>query len=168
MKKLLSIALAGLLAATLLPGASLAQKPPTQEEEGTVLLPFMHSSGSCYSGVHRRWAIATEQQQGPTGWHFDIDEKTWNKKFVLELTGAQGDADLDIIYYNEFGTIDDVIGDPLNAGTPYAINFENRGPGGEFGKVPPDTTKAIVCMVPGGANATFKYSAGKGVKFPKS
>ena len=168
MKRILGIASVALAVATSLPNASVAQKAPTQQEEGSILLPLLAGDGSCYPGAHRRWAIVTEQQQGPTGWHFDVDEKTWNKKFVLELTRAQGDADLDIIFYSEFGTIDDVVGDPATAGTPYAMYFQSRSPGGEFGKVPPATTKAIVCMVPGGADAAFRYTAGKGVKLPKS
>ena len=173
MKKLLSIALAGLVAATLLPGASLAQKgkAPTQTESGTLLLPAPYTDDTgCYAGLHRRFVIATGEavNEGPIGYNFEVDPKTWNKKFVLTPTGGQGTVDMDIYFYSDFGTVDDVTGDPLNAGSPYTVSFNTRNTDGEFGKVPPDMNKVIVCMLAGGANATFEYTAGKGVKFPKS
>ncbi|MDQ3957264.1 MAG: hypothetical protein M3273_02960 [Actinomycetota bacterium] len=166
-----TLALAGLLAASLLPNASAA--PPKQEVSGSVALPAPYTDNSgCYAGLHRRMAILTQERvNGVIGFHFDIDPSTLGKPFVMEPTGGQGDVDLDIYFYQKFGTVEDVVGDPLNAGAPVTVQFNTREPGGESGIVPKgDFTKVIVCMYGGdmgaGAGATFDYEAGKGVKLP--
>lgn len=172
MKKIAGLLGAALLAGSLIPSA-IAAPPPTQTEEGAIALPapFTDNSG-CFAGLQRRVAILSmEQVNGVIGFNFDVDPKTWNKNFVLEPTGGAGDVDLDIYFYQEFGTVDDVAGDPVGAGAPVAVSFNTREPGGESGKVPVDFNKVIVCMYGGdggaGAGATFLYEAGKGVKLPK-
>ena len=173
MKKLISLGAAALVALTLVPGGAVAAKPKKQEVEGSVALPAPYTDDSgCYAGLHRRLSIISAgQANGIIGYEFDVDPSTYNKNFVLEATGGQGDVDLDIYFYSEFGTIDDVVNDPTNAGAPYTIQFNTREPGGEASKVPADMTKVIVCMYGGGqgggAGATFTYTAGKGVKIPK-
>jgi hypothetical protein len=108
---------------------------------------------------------------GIIGYEFDVDPATWNKPFVLEATGGQGNVDLDIYFYSEFGTVDDVVNDPTNAGSPYTVQYNTRAPGGEAAIVPKDMNKVIVCLYGGaqgaGGGATFDYAAGKGVKLPK-
>jgi hypothetical protein len=172
MKKILTVGLAGLLAASLLSPAS-AGAPTKQTEEGTVVapLPFMDDSG-CFAGVHRRMAIVTQEMvNGVGGYHFDVDPATYGGKFKMEPTGGIGDVDLDIYFYSKFGTIDDVVGDPGGAGAPFTVQFNTREPGGEVGVVPADTTKVIVCMYGGqmgaGAGATFTYEAVAPVKKKK-
>ena len=175
MKKLTAIALAGLVASSLATTNATAGKPKPKQQKvsGSVALPAPFTDGNgCFAGLHRRFAIVTnEQVNGVIGYHFDVDPATIGKPFVLEVTGGQGDVDLDIIYYYEFGTIDDVIGDPQGAGAPVSYSFENREPGGESGIIPKgDYTKAIVCLYTGtggaAAGASFDYIAGKGVKLP--
>ena len=172
MRKLVTLALGGLVAASLVPNAT-AAAPKQQTVSGSIALPapFTDNTG-CYAGLHRRFAIVTQEQvNGVIGYHFDIDPATLGKPFVLEATGGQGTVDLDINFYYEFGTIEDVAGDPLNAGAPVVTSFNTREPGGESGIVPKgEYTKVIVCMYGGdmgaGAAATFEYTAGKGVKLP--
>lgn len=171
MKKALTVALASLMAASLLAPASAAPKKQTVEGTVVVPLPYTDDSG-CYAGIHRRMAIVTQEQvNGVGGYHFDVDKATWNGKFKLEPTGGVGDVDLDIYFYQQFGTVDQVAGDPLNAGSPITVQFNTREPGGEVGVVPPDTTKVIVCMYGGqqggGAGATFMYEAIAPVKKKK-
>lgn len=171
MKKVTTLALAGLLAASLVPNASAAQSK--QEVSGSVALPAPYTDNTgCYAGLHRRMAVVTQEQvNGVIGYHFDLDKATIGKPFVLTPTGGQGTVDLDIYFYYEFGTIEDVAGDPLNAGAPVTISFNTREAGGESGIIPKGPfTKVIVCMYGhqehAGAGATFDYVAGKGVKLP--
>ena len=173
MKKLISVAAAVLVALTLVPGAAVAGKGKKQEVEGTIALPAPYTDDSgCYAGLHRRLSILSSgQANGIIGYEFDVNKATWNKNFVLEATGGQGDVDLDIYFYSEFGTVDDVVNDPTNAGSPYTIQYNTRAPGGEAAKVPAEMNKVIVCLYGGenggGAGASFTYTAGKGVKIPK-
>ena len=173
MKKLTAVALAGLVAASLATTSATAAKPKQQKVSGSVALPAPYTDDSgCFAGLHRRFAIVTQEQvNGILGYHFDLDPATLGKPFVLEPTGGQGDVDLDILFYYEFGTVEDVVGDPQGAGAPVSYGYQTREVGGESGTVPKgDYTKAIVCMYGGqqggGAAANFEYTAGKGVKLP--
>lgn len=181
MKKMIALLTAGMLVLSLAPGVATAgkkkkkKKPPVEQvEEGTVLAPAPYTDDSgCYAGLHRRGAILTmENNNEVIGYHFDIDPATWETNFVMEPTGGMGDVDLDIYFYQQFGTPEDVAGDPLNAGSPVTIQFNTREPGGESGVVPKEFTKVIVCMYGGqlgaGANAPFNYTAGTKVKLPKN
>lgn len=172
MKRLVTLALGGLLAASLVPNAT-AAAPKQQKVSGSVALPapFTDNTG-CFAGLHRRFAIVTQEQvNGVLGYHFDLDPATLGKPFVLEVTGGQGAVDMDINFYYEFGTVEDVVSDPQGAGAPVSTSYATREPGGESGIVPKgEYTKAIVCVYGGdqgaGAAATFEYTAGKGVKLP--
>jgi hypothetical protein len=172
MKKLVGIAAVVMTAVSVVPNAT-AGPPKQQKVSGSVAIsaPYTDNSG-CYAGLHRRTAILTQEMvNGGLGYHFDIDPVTLGKPFVLEPTGGQGHVDLDIYFYTKFGTVEDVAGDPLNAGAPATVQFNTREAGGESGIVPKgDWTKVIVCMYGGdqgaGAGATFDYVAGKGVKLP--
>jgi hypothetical protein len=167
MKKLIT----GLVALGMIAGAQLAPatagKPKPQVVEGSVALPapFTDDSG-CYAGLHRRLMIVSGEAapaNGLIGYSFDIDPATWGGKFKMEPTGGQGTVDLDIYFYMEFGTTDDVVNDPQGAGAPATIQFNTRQAGGEAGVVPADFTKVIVCMYGGaqggGGGATFNYTA---------
>ena len=172
MKKVIALGLGALMAASMLGQASAAG--PTQTEEGSVAVPLPYTDDSgCYAGIHRRMAIVTQEMvNGVGGYHFNVDPATYGGKFKLEATGgAVGDVDLDIYFYQKFGTVEDVAGDPLNAGSPVTVQFNTREPGGEVGVVPADTTKVIVCMYGGqmgaGAGATFTYEASAPAKKKK-
>ena len=173
MKKVVTLGLAALLAGSLLPASATAGKPKQQQVSGSVALPAPYTDDTgCFAGLHRRMAIVTQEQvNGVVGYHFDVDPATIGKPFVLEVTGGQGAVDMDILFYYEFGTIDDVVNDPQGAGAPVSYGFQTREAGGESGVIPKgDYTKAIVCVYGGaqgaGAAATFDYTAGKGVKLP--
>lgn len=165
MKKTIALLIAATLGLAVFPAAAGAGKPK-QTEEGTILLPapFIDDTG-CYAGLHRRGAIMTmENNNGVIGWHFDVDPKTWKKKFVLEPSGGFGTVDMDILFYQEFGTPEDVVSDPGGAGAPATVGFQTREPGGESGKVPPQFNKVIICIYSGaqsqGGGADFVYTAG--------
>ena len=174
MKKIVTLGLTALLAGSLLPASATAAKPKQQQVSGSIALPAPYQDDSgCFAGLQRRVAIATQEQvNGVIGYHFDVDPATIGKPFVLEATGGQGTVvDMDILFYYEFGTMEDVTGDPQNAGSPFSYGFQSREAGGESGIIPKgDFTKAIVCVYGGaqgaGAAATFEYTAGKGVKLP--
>ena len=174
MKKLIALILVGLLAASMLGGSATAKKKKKksvkQTEAGTIVLPapFPADMSGCYSGLHRRVSVVAngEQHNGLVGYSFDIDKRTWNKPFKLAVDDGQGDVDLDIHFYAEFGTAEQAA-DPQYA--PASFAYETRKAGGEKGKVPADMNRAIVCIYGGdpgsgptaGAQAAFKYVAGK-------
>lgn len=179
MKRTIALLTAGLLVLSLAPGSAIAGKkkkkkaPVEQKVEGTVAAPapFTDDSG-CFAGLHRRVAIVSQENaNGQVGYHFDVDKATWGTNFVVEPTGGLGDVDLDIYFYQEFGTVEQVATDPLAAGSPASVQFNTRAPGGESGEVPAQFNKVIVCMFGGeggaGVNAPFTYTAGTNVKVPK-
>jgi hypothetical protein len=131
-----------------------------QQVTGTIQqpAPFVDTANpgtvGCYSGKHRRGAVLTDgANQGIDGWHFDVDPKTIGKKFVLTADGGEGTPDLDITFYTEFGTPEQ-IADPTYA--PPSQAYETRAAGGETGTVPTGMKLAIVCMLDG-ANVPFTY-----------
>ena len=166
MKKLITMAVAAGLVLTIVPVAS-AGKKPRQTETGIVAAPAPYTDDSgCYAGLHRRAAIVTmNNANGPIGHNFEVDPKTWNKPFTLEVAStAAGDADLDIYFYlADLGTPQQVAEDPLNAGSPATISFNTREAGGEVGKVPATAKHVIVCQYGGAqgasAGAEFVYNA---------
>ena len=165
MKKFVSLVVVGLIATTALSGAAVAgkKKGVRQDVTGNIALQAPPSDATsnpngCYSGVHRRFAVVTQEQvNGVVGFHFDVDPGTWNKKFVLTPGSA---VDLDITFYDGFGTVEQAT---ETSYAPYNMGFETRDNEGEAGIVPPNTTKVIVCMKTG-QDADFTYSAGAGVK----
>lgn len=168
MRKITALLVIALLAVGLIADGAVAGKKKKkkltyQQVEGSVamMLPFYNDLNACYTGAHRRIAVLSQEQvNGDVGYHFDIDPGTAGGPFNLEVTGGMGDVDLDISFYTELGTPEQATD---TAYAPYNVGFEERKPGGEKGIVPPDMTKAIVCMW-NGQNATFTYEAGKGVK----
>ncbi len=166
MKRLLNKVLPAVLVLTLIPAMATAQQKGRQEVEGSIDMVARHPQdlNACFAGAHRRInVVGQEQINGVVGYHFDVDPATSNKNFVLEVTGGQGPVDLDIIFYTEFGTLQQAT-DLFYA--PPSVTYDTRAPGGEANKVPPKMKKAIVCMFEGAA-ASFTYTAGKGVKPPK-
>jgi hypothetical protein len=175
MRKLIVIALVGALAGTALP-AALARGGKQQAVEGMIALPAPYTDDSgCFAGVHRRvQAVAQGAANGVFGYNFAVDKATWNKNFVLDVTGGQGDVDFDITFYlGPLTTLQDFIDQGGDPAPPATVSFATRAPGGEAGKVPPAAENVIICMYAGaqgytGAGASFAYTAGKGVKPPKS
>jgi hypothetical protein len=167
-KKLISLGAAALMAVSFFPGTTSAA-PKQQVVEGsiTMMAPFYGDTfATCYSGLHRRASVLSGgAANGVVGFEFDVDPATIGKPFVLEVNGGQAGVDLDITFYTEFGTTDQALD---RTHSPPNYSFEQRGAGGESGVIPKglDWTKAIVCMHTG-ADATFTYTAGKGVKLPK-
>lgn len=180
MRKSVALALCSVLMLGLLAGSADAGKkgkkkkksgpPIIQEIEGSIALPApfpLDLESGCYAGLHRRASIFSGgQPNGLIAFEFDVDPKTWGHPFALEITGGQGDVDLDLYFYDEFGTPEDVVNDPGGAGQPYSVEHHNRDGVGEEGEVPSDMTKVIVCMMAGGFDATLKYTAGPAAKLP--
>ena len=166
MKKFLTLALAAVAFVSLLPAAQAGK--PKQTVEGSVLFPAPFAQGTfdgCWGGLTRRTTGLTGGAvNGVTGYYFDIDKSTWNKKFVLEATGGEGTVDFDLFLYSHYPDVPETADDPVNGGTPVSVDYQTREAGGESGKVPPNTVKAIVCMYAGpshqGFNASFTYTAG--------
>ena len=166
MKKVISILAAGLVVAAMVPGAAVAGKAKgaRQDVEGHIALQAPPSDATstpdgCYSGVHRRIAVASQMQvNGVVGFHFEVDPATWGKKF--RLTPVTEGVDIDITFYDGFGSTEQATDTSY---APFTAAFQERNEDGEFGKVPADMTLAIVCMKVGN-NADFTYSAGAGVK----
>ncbi|HEX2057718.1 MAG TPA: hypothetical protein VHI71_05040 [Actinomycetota bacterium] len=169
MKKVVGLTTAALLGFSMLTSpSSAAPKQQTVEGEIAMMAPFYGDTfATCYSGLHRRASVLSGgANNGIVGFEFEVEPYTIGKPFVLEVTGGQGDVDLDITFYTEFGTTEQAL-DRTHA--PPNYSFEERGAGGESGIIPKTAglkwTKAIVCMHTG-AGATFTYTAGKGVKLP--
>ena len=169
MKKMIAFGAAALLALPLLGSTAQAGKKPVQTVEGSIALPAPFAQGTfdgCWGGLTRRTTGQTGGAvNGVTGYYFDIDPKSWNKPFKLEVAGGQGSyVDLDIFLYIHYPPPEETQADPVNGGTPVSIDYTTREAGGEAGKVPPNTTKAIVCMYGGpegtGFDASFTYTAG--------
>jgi hypothetical protein len=133
-----------------------------QEVTGTIQQPayFVDADTgevACYSGKHRRGAVLTDgANQGVDGWHFEVDPKTIGAKFTLTPEGGEGTPDLDIDFYTEFGTPEQ-LADPMYA--PVSQGYNTREAGGETGTVPQGMKLAIVCMLDG-ANVPFTYKTG--------
>ena len=166
MKKIVTLVAVGLVVSTVLSGGAAVagkKKGVRQDVEGHIYMQAPPSDATsnpngCYSGVHRRFAIITQEQvNGVVGYHFDIDPGTWKKKFVLTPGSA---VDIDITFYDGFGTLDQATDTSY---APYNVGFEERDNEGESGIVPENVTKAIICMKTG-TDADFTYSAGAGVK----
>ena len=164
-KRVLSVLAIALVAAALAPSGVTAA-PKKQVVDGNILLPAPYTDDSgCYAGLHRRGAIVTQgNNNGVIGWHFDVDPKTAGKKFKIDTTGQGSYVDLDITFYQDFKTINEVATDPLNAGSPAVYEVHTRAAGGEKGVVPKGFPKAIICMYGGdlgaGALSNFTYTAG--------
>ena len=168
MKKVIALGASSLVALSLVGGAS-AAAPKQQTVDGSIAMmaPWAGTTlETCYSGGHRRLMVLSGEAaplNGVVGYSFDVDPATENKPFVLEVTGGQAGVDLDITFYTDFGTVEQATD---TAYAPANVGFESREPGGEAGTVPKGMKKVIVCMHTG-AEATFTYTAGKGVKLPK-
>jgi hypothetical protein len=136
-------------------GAAGAAKSAPQKVEGSIALPQNGAAaGPCIYRTHRALMATAGQPNGVVGYTFDVDPKTVGKPFKLEVGSGIG---MDISFYADLGDPSDPTTAPANMG------FETLGAGGEAGKVPADLPIAFVCMTDG-ANGTFTYTAGKGVK----
>lgn len=164
MRRLIILALATTLLAQLAP-ATAGSVPPPQKEEGNVLLPGPgpngEVTGGCWTGWARRfWIFSGGATAGPLGSMFEIDEKTWEGKFKLEVTaGGAGTEDLDITFYADPGQVDPQ--DPAQqGGIVESGSYLSRKEGGEEGNVPPTSTLALVCLGTGsGYDADWSYIA---------
>lgn len=165
MKRLLTVALAALMVASLSPLAAEARVAALQEETGAVVLPGPgpngETTGGCWTGWARRsWIVSGGATAGPFGSMIEIDKATWNGKFKLEVvSGVAGSEDLDVTFYADPGAIDPE--DPaMQGGIIETGAYLTREAGGEVGNVPPTSTLALVCLGIGtGANAEWAYTA---------
>jgi hypothetical protein len=137
--------------------ASGAKRKGHQHVQGTIAVPQpFPADNTCIYRAQRSIMSASDMSgpNGVVGYTFRVDKRTAGSRFVLKTSRGSG---LDISFYSE-------LGDPADPTTaPSNIPFETPGPGGEKGKVPKGFPIAFVCMTEG-ANASFTYMAGKGVK----
>ena len=165
MKKLVVLALAATVVASLAPAGAARPAAVQQKETGTVLLPGPGPNGpiveGCWTGHARRaWIISQGTTSGPFGSMIEIDPSTWNGKFKLDVVkGGAGTEDLDVTFYIDPGKVDPT--DPaMQSGIVESSSYLTREPGGEAGLVPADTTLALVCLGTGtGYNAEWSYTA---------
>ncbi len=156
MRKLLAVVSIVAVIAALETGALAGKKKAAhQHVEGTIAVPQGGGAAApCVYRTQRALYIALgEQINGVFGYTFQVDPGTIGKNFILEVSSGAG---VDISFYGELGS------DPT-ADAPANMGFETPGPGGEKGKVPPGLPNAFVCLTEG-ANASFTYKAGAGVK----
>lgn len=127
-----------------------------QHVEGSIAAPQPYpADGTCVYRGHRALAsVVGEDANGGIGYIFDVDPKTVGLPFKLEVSDGAG---MDISFYSEMGDPADPTVAPSN------MPFETPGAGGEEGTVPDGFPIAFVCMTDG-ADATFTYMSGKGVK----
>ncbi len=156
MRTLVVVASSLLLLAGMAGGASAGKKAAHQHVEGTVALPqgTQGAAGCVYRTQRALYIAFGDAINGIVGYTFKVDPKTVNKKFQLDVTGTG--AGVDLQFYAELGS------DPT-ADAPSNFGYETPGPGGEKGTVPKGYPNAFVCLTDG-ANASFSYMAGAGVK----
>lgn len=131
------------------------KKAAYQEVEGSVAVPQgTQGAAGCVYRVHRALYVALgEGVNGLFGYTFEVDPGTVGKKFKIEVPDGAG---VDLSFYGDLGS------DPT-ADAPANVGYETPGPGGESGTVPAGLPNVMVCLTDG-AQVTFSYTAGKGVK----
>jgi hypothetical protein len=155
-RKLLGVALSTVAVLAMVPGpASAGKKGAHQHVEGSVAVPqgTQGAAGCVYRTQRALYIAFGDAINGIFGYTFQVDPRTANKKFKLEVSDGAG---VDLQFYAELGS------DPT-ADAPANVGFETPGPGGEKGTVPEGYPNAFVCLTDG-ANASFVYKAGAGVK----
>lgn len=172
MKRTIILLLVATMVAAVSPVA-VGAETPTQNEEGSVLLPGPgpngETTGGCWTGWARRtWIFSGGATAGPFGSMIEIDKSTWDGKFKLEVTGGlQGSEDLDVTFYADPGKVDPT--DPAQQGGIIETgSYLTREAGGEAGTVPRTSTLALVCLgIGSGFNAEWTYTAAPPVKKKK-
>lgn len=136
--------------------AAKKKKVTRQDVEGSIVIPQGgNGAATCVYRVHRTFMLlGATQMNGVFGYTFEVDPGTIGQKFKLEAGAGVG---MDITFYMNLGDLNDPAGAPAN------MPYEETGAGGESGTVPDGFPYAMVCMTDG-ANGSFTYSAGKGVK----
>jgi hypothetical protein len=153
----LPLLLAGLPAVS--HGADAPAFAAVQTVTGTVAAPTRFTNpDQGFPGVARRLYLAHPATNGATGFMFDVDPKTWGGAFrFASVSDATGQADLDIYFYSDLGTIGArAVGEP---GLPVSTaEYGARGAGGDTGFIPAGSTKALVFTYNGVASS-FTYEA---------
>jgi hypothetical protein len=164
MRKVIALSLAVLAVTSVVSGSAVAKKkkPVLQHVEGSILLPQPGDGaagggtlGNCNYRPQRSLLGASSEAfpNGVLGFTFHVDPKTAGQPFTLEVEDGQGDVDLDIVFYTDYGDPSDPTTAPANTG------YETPGTGGEKGVIPAGFPLAFVCMAIGG-NASFMYMTG--------
>jgi hypothetical protein len=139
------------LAIPVFSGSAIAAKKKAQTIEGSIVLPQGGGpAGACVYRTQRTLMATAGAPNGVFGYSFEVDPKTVNKKFTLEVSDGVG---MDIQFYSELGDVTDPTAAPANVG------YETAGPGGESGTVPKGFPIAFICMTEG-VEGTFTYTAG--------
>lgn len=154
MRKLVAAVTTAVLLAAPVQTAFAGKKAAHQHVEGSITLPQGGNAAAACVYRTQRTLLTAGGPNGLVGYTFDVDPGTVGKKFKLEASDGTG---MDIVFYADMGDPTDPTAAPANYG------YETAGPGGESGTVPAGYPLAFVCMTEG-ANGSFSYAAGKGVK----
>src|SRR3712207_3474271 len=103
MRKTFALVLAAFSVFVLVPTSAGAAKKPVQSVEGSIVLPQTGGpAGACVYRTQRTIMATTGQPNGVFGYSFEVDPKTVNKKFKLEVSDGAG---MDIQFYSELGDV---------------------------------------------------------------
>lgn len=135
--------------------AAKKKKAAHQHVEGTILVPQGgQAAAPCvYRTQRAAYIVFGDAINGIFGYTFQVDPGTVGKKFTAEVSTGAG---IDVSFYGELGS------DPT-ADAPANTGYETPGLGGEKGTVPPGMPNVFICLTDG-ADASFVYKAGAGVK----
>jgi hypothetical protein len=156
MKRVLALVSGAIMLLSLAGGTAIAgKKAAHQHVEGSIVIPqgTQGAAGCVYRTQRALYIAMGDAINGNFGYTFQVDPKTVGKAFKIDVSSGAG---VDLQFYAELGT------DPT-ADAPANMGYETPGLGGEKGIVPAGLPNVFVCLTDG-ANATFSYLAGKGVK----
>lgn len=159
MQKLPVVLLLLLLAFAGLPTA--AQEPlgtTVQTVNGSIAVPTRFTNPEQgFPGLGRRLWLLHPATNGTAMYVFEVDPASWGGAFTItNVSDATGEADLDIYFYEDFGTVGALLtGDP---GLPVSTaEYGARGAGGDTGFIPPKSRYGIVFTY-NGVQSVFTYN----------
>jgi hypothetical protein len=130
-----------------------------QTVAGSIAAPTRFTDGETgYPGLGRRAWLLNPASNGTIMHVFEVDPKTWGGQFRFsQVTDATGAADVDVYFYNDFGTVGGLLAsDP---GQPRSTaEYAAAGAGGDTGFIPAGSKKGLV-FTRNGVNTTFTYQA---------
>ena len=146
--RLRSLVALSAVAALAVPSTASAGAPvgePLQAVAGTVAVPNPTKAAQNVTRVSRTAGLAGAATNGVVGWFFKVDPQTIGGEFTL--TTPAPDADYDVLFYSDPGTLADA---------PTSVDFLGTSGTGERGIVPANTTHVLVYPA-AGVNTAFTY-----------
>ena len=130
-----------------------------QTVAGSVASPTRFTDGEQgYPGLGRRAWLLNPATNGTVMYVFDVDPRTWGGQFRFsDVSDATGEGDLDVYFYEDFGTVGGLLASDPGQPTSTA-EYAAVGAGGDTGFIPPGTKKGLV-FTRNAVGATFTYEA---------